>query len=44
MPIRNLNLLEYQSKGLLRGNGVAIQDFRMVDENGYKDLENFSLW
>lgn len=43
VPIRNLNLLEYQSKNLLKKNGVAIQDFCMVDENGFKDFEKFNV-
>ncbi|XP_018576058.1 succinate--CoA ligase [GDP-forming] subunit beta, mitochondrial [Anoplophora glabripennis] len=43
VPVRYLNLLEYQSKNLLRKNGVAIQDFCMVDENGFKDFEKFNV-
>ncbi|KAJ8911056.1 hypothetical protein NQ315_015110 [Exocentrus adspersus] len=42
VPVRYLNLLEYQSKNLLRKNGVAIQNFCMVDENGLQDLEKFN--
>ncbi|KAF2898944.1 hypothetical protein ILUMI_07228 [Ignelater luminosus] len=41
VPVRYLNLLEYQSKNLLKQNGVAIQDFCMVDEKGTNELENF---
>ncbi|KAJ8970025.1 hypothetical protein NQ314_001454 [Rhamnusium bicolor] len=43
VPVRYLNLLEYQSKNLLKKNGVAIQDFRMVDENGSQELETFNV-
>ncbi|CAG9816417.1 unnamed protein product [Phaedon cochleariae] len=40
---RNLNLLEYQSKNLLRKNGVAIQDFCLVDEHGSNELDKFNV-
>lgn len=41
--IRNLNLLEYQSKKLLDEAGVAIQKFRLIEsENKGKVLEDFS--
>ncbi|XP_017769775.1 PREDICTED: succinyl-CoA ligase [GDP-forming] subunit beta, mitochondrial [Nicrophorus vespilloides] len=43
IPIRNLNLLEYQSKHLLRENGVAVQDFCMIDASGDKELEKFNV-
>ena len=32
IPVRNLNLLEYQSKELLRDNGISIQNFAIVDD------------
>ncbi|XP_057667062.1 succinate--CoA ligase [GDP-forming] subunit beta, mitochondrial [Diorhabda carinulata] len=38
---RYLNLLEYQSKNLLRRSNVAIQDFCMVDKNGSQALDTF---
>lgn len=39
---RNLNLLEYQSKKLLDDAGVAIQKFRLVEQqNETKVLEDF---
>ncbi|XP_072402354.1 succinate--CoA ligase [GDP-forming] subunit beta, mitochondrial [Diabrotica undecimpunctata] len=41
IPHRCLNLLEYQSKNLLRKSNVAIQDFCMVDKNGFQELDNF---
>lgn len=41
VTVRYLNLLEYQSKNLLRQNGVSIQDFCMVDEQSSKELDNF---
>lgn len=40
---RYLNLLEYQSKNLLRRSNVAIQDFCMVDKNGSEELDNFRV-
>lgn len=41
--VRNLNLLEYQSKKLLDEGGVAIQKFRILDaKNDGKVLEDFS--
>ncbi|KAJ8975970.1 hypothetical protein NQ317_000674 [Molorchus minor] len=43
VPIRQLNLLEYQSKHLLRKNDVAIQDFCIVDENGCSELNKFNV-
>lgn len=42
IPVRYLNLLEYQSKNLLRRSNVAIQDFCMIDENGARELDNFN--
>ncbi|CAG9855541.1 unnamed protein product [Phyllotreta striolata] len=42
-PRRFLNLLEYQSKNLLRKNAVAIQDFCMIDKNGSQELNNFNV-
>ncbi|XP_060537203.1 succinate--CoA ligase [GDP-forming] subunit beta, mitochondrial [Cylas formicarius] len=42
IPIRHLNLLEYQSKHLLRKNNVAIQDFCMIDEHGASELDKFN--
>lgn len=41
VPVRYLNLLEYQSKHLLKQNGVAVQDFCMVDESGSSELNSF---
>ena len=32
IPVRRLNLLEYQSKELLRDSGVSVQNFAIVDE------------
>lgn len=43
MTVRNLNLLEYQSKHLLREQGVTIQNFCMIDENGADELNNFNV-
>ncbi|KAJ8947158.1 hypothetical protein NQ318_002520 [Aromia moschata] len=43
VPVRNLNLLEYQSKHLLRKNGVAIQDFILIDENGDQEFNKFNV-
>ncbi|CAH1103045.1 unnamed protein product [Psylliodes chrysocephalus] len=40
---RFLNLLEYQSKNLLRKNAIAIQDFCMVDKTGATELDNFHV-
>lgn len=40
---RNLNLLEYQSKHLLRQSGVSIQDFCMIDEKGTNELKTFNV-
>ena len=31
MPVRRLNLLEYQSKVLLDNHGVTVQKFRILD-------------
>ncbi|KAF5306033.1 hypothetical protein FQR65_LT00748 [Abscondita terminalis] len=41
VPVRYLNLLEYQSKHLLKQSGVAIQDFCMVDASGTNELNKF---
>ncbi|CAH1982649.1 unnamed protein product [Acanthoscelides obtectus] len=41
VQVRHLNLLEYQSKHLLRKNGVAVQDFCMVDVHGTNELDKF---
>jgi len=41
IPVRNLNLLEYQSKHLLQRNGVAVQKFCMIDQSSDKELDNF---
>ncbi|XP_046746068.1 succinate--CoA ligase [GDP-forming] subunit beta, mitochondrial [Diprion similis] len=35
IPVRNLNLLEYQSKLLLRDSGVSVQNFTIVDDLKY---------
>jgi succinyl-CoA synthetase beta subunit len=43
VPVRHLNLLEYQSKHLLRKNGVAVQDFCMIDEKGCSEFEKFNV-
>nr|CAI5853233.1 unnamed protein product [Callosobruchus analis] len=43
VQIRHLNLLEYQSKHLLRKNGVAVQDFCMVDAYGTNELDKFNV-
>lgn len=40
--VRYLNLLEYQSKNLLRKNGVSIQDFCIVDELTTKEFDKFN--
>ncbi|KAJ8682419.1 hypothetical protein QAD02_018211 [Eretmocerus hayati] len=32
VPIRRLNLLEYQSKELLRDSGISVQNFAIVDD------------
>lgn len=42
VPVRYLNLLEYQSKNLLRRSNVAIQDFCMIDEKGAHELDKFN--
>ncbi|XP_018329538.1 succinate--CoA ligase [GDP-forming] subunit beta, mitochondrial [Agrilus planipennis] len=42
VPVRYINLLEYQSKSLLKKHGVAIQDFCMVDDSGTNQLDNFN--
>uniref|UniRef100_A0A7R9JX14 Succinate--CoA ligase [GDP-forming] subunit beta, mitochondrial n=1 Tax=Timema genevievae TaxID=629358 RepID=A0A7R9JX14_TIMGE len=41
--IRNLNLMEYQSKILLQKNGVAVQNFRIIENANEVDdnLKNF---
>ncbi|KAL3290302.1 hypothetical protein HHI36_023646 [Cryptolaemus montrouzieri] len=41
--VRHLNLLEYQSKNLLRENGVAIQNFCLLDEKDKSELEQFNV-
>lgn len=38
MPVRHLNLLEFQSKDLLQKYGVAIQQFKVLD-NSKADAE-----
>nr|CAH7764589.1 unnamed protein product [Callosobruchus chinensis] len=43
VQVRHLNLLEYQSKHLLRKNGVAVQDFCMVDAHGTNELDKFNV-
>lgn len=43
VSFRNLNLLEYQSKHLLRQSGVSIQDFCMIDETGADELKSFNV-
>ncbi|CAG9759874.1 unnamed protein product [Ceutorhynchus assimilis] len=42
VPVRYLNLLEYQSKNLLRRTNVAIQDFCMIDDQGENGLDKFN--
>ncbi|XP_030748799.1 succinate--CoA ligase [GDP-forming] subunit beta, mitochondrial [Sitophilus oryzae] len=42
VPVRYLNLLEYQSKNLLRRSNVAIQDFCLIDDHGKNELQNFN--
>lgn len=32
VPVRRLNLLEYQSKELLRDSGVSVQNFAIIDD------------
>lgn len=32
VPVRRLNLLEYQSKELLKDCGVSVQNFTIVDQ------------
>lgn len=32
LSIRNLNLLEYQSKELLKDSGVSVQNFTIIDD------------
>lgn len=42
---RFLNLMEYQSKSLLQESGVAIQEFRVLENtenNNVKKLQEFS--
>lgn len=41
MPVRCLNLLEYQSKNLLRNSGVAVQDFCLIDAKGTQEFDKF---
>lgn len=41
LPVRYLNLLEYQSKNLLKQHGVAIQDFCIVDQEDKSPLNKF---
>uniref|UniRef100_A0A7R8ZAJ2 Succinate--CoA ligase [GDP-forming] subunit beta, mitochondrial n=1 Tax=Timema douglasi TaxID=61478 RepID=A0A7R8ZAJ2_TIMDO len=43
--IRNLNLMEYQSKILLQKNGVAVQKFKMIENANEVDdnLKNFKV-
>lgn len=43
VSVRNLNLLEYQSKHLLRRSGVTIQNFCMIDEKGVDELNGFNV-
>ncbi|XP_022901150.1 succinate--CoA ligase [GDP-forming] subunit beta, mitochondrial [Onthophagus taurus] len=40
--VRFLNLLEFQSKNLLRNSGVAVQNFCLVDEKSSSEFENFN--
>lgn len=43
--MRRLNLLEYQSKGLLQESGVAIQTFRVLEgKQDEADLNDFSKY
>ncbi|KAB0800153.1 hypothetical protein PPYR_08033 [Photinus pyralis] len=42
VPVRYLNLLEYQSKHLLKQSGVAIQDFCIIDTEGNNGLNAFN--
>lgn len=46
VPVRNLNLIEYQSKLLLRNSGVSVQNFTIIDDlNHAKDvLDKFSKY
>lgn len=39
--VRHLNLLEFQSKNLLRENGVAIQNFCLLDKDDKSELNTF---
>ncbi|XP_044765180.1 succinate--CoA ligase [GDP-forming] subunit beta, mitochondrial [Coccinella septempunctata] len=39
--VRHLNLLEYQSKNLLRENGVAIQNFCLLDKDDKSEINKF---
>lgn len=41
VAVRYLNLLEYQSKNLLRKNGVSIQDFCLIDETSNNEFDKF---
>ncbi|KAK4872008.1 hypothetical protein RN001_016132 [Aquatica leii] len=41
VPVRYLNLMEYQSKHLLKQCGVSIQDFCMVDTSSSNELNTF---
>ncbi|KAK9889128.1 hypothetical protein WA026_004396 [Henosepilachna vigintioctopunctata] len=41
--VRNLNLLEYQSKNLLREHGVAIQNFCLLDKEDKSQLKQFDV-
>nr|CAD7401079.1 unnamed protein product [Timema cristinae] len=44
--IRNLNLMEYQSKILLQKNGVAVQKFKIIENADEVDdnLKNFNVY
>lgn len=46
VPVRNLNLLEYQSKLLLRDSGVSVQNFTIVDDlkHAKETLDKFSKY
>ncbi|GJQ84468.1 hypothetical protein Trydic_g21025 [Trypoxylus dichotomus] len=41
VPIRCLNLLEYQSKNLLKNSSVAVQNFCLIDENSTAEFDKF---
>ncbi|KRT79897.1 hypothetical protein AMK59_8173, partial [Oryctes borbonicus] len=42
VPVRHLNLLEYQSKNLLKNCSVAVQDFCLINEDGTGDFDKFN--